>query len=98
LKPKREERARFGVGFIEYVEARLPVRGVSVRVIVYGKEEAVVIEGVLAAMLERAAEVPARGFERVVAEEVVADAVATPGGRVVKRRPVLRPITELRGL
>ena len=47
--------------------------------------------------LERAAEVPARGFEVASTEEVV-EVIGTLGGRVLKRKPVLRPITELRGL
>ncbi len=47
-----------------------------------------------AAALVKAAEVPARGFGLAV-EEVGTEAA---GGRVVNRRPVLKPMTELRGL
>jgi len=48
---------------------------------------------VLATTLVRAAEVPAQGFEVVGEVEI-----GTSAGRVVNRRPVLRPITELRVL
>lgn len=73
---------------------RLPVSGVTVRVIVYGKEEAAVKGKEFAAALVRAAEVPAIGFD-VVEEEWQ---TGSASGRVLNRRPVLRPMTELSGL
>ena len=50
---------------MEYVDARLPVKGVSVKVIVYGNDEAVVTALEAAAWPERAADVPLSGFEDV---------------------------------
>ena len=88
MKPKYEERERRGVARTLYVDAKLPVSGVRVKVRVYGKllcaakaEEAWEV---------RAADVPARGFEEA-GEEVVGVV------RVVKRRPVERPTTEESG-
>lgn len=81
------------MGLMEYVDARLPVRGVRVRVMVYGNEEAGAACRALAVELERAAEVPAKGF--CFLEE---GRIRVAAASVVNRKPVLRPMTELRGL
>lgn len=72
----------------EYDVHREPVRGVRVRARVYGKVDCVW------GGERRVADVPAKGFEEF-AEGCENDVFEV--GRVVKRRPVDRPITEERG-
>jgi hypothetical protein len=62
---------------------------------VYGTEEVGAPVSALAATLERAAEVPATGLE-LVPLEGIEDGMSV--GRVVNRKPVLSPMTELKGL
>jgi hypothetical protein len=86
LKPKRELRARFGEARREYVVEREPVRGVRVRVRVYGKLEMGdwVVGGVF-------------GDVVVDGEGVDGAGISVAAGRVVKRMPVERPTTDETG-
>lgn len=84
----------YGVGLTLYVEVKLPINGVAVNVIVYGKDECATLLGVskLETCEESAAEVPAKGLLGLA---------GLGGGRVfsidgvsaVNLNPVLSPIT-----
>ena len=93
MKSNLELKAKYGVGLTLYVEAKLPVNGVAVKVIVYGKDECATLLGVSRDETrdESAAEVPAKGLLGFALD--VGGGPSIEGVSAVNRSPVLSPMT-----